>query len=180
MTCISAVVKDGKVYMGGDSGGVDTDGGTIALFNDKKVFIRKGYLIGYAGSYTFGKFLQHVFDLPDLPPGITSQESIEKFVNGVLMPSLRKQSKSMDLTTEELDFECLIGVKGHLFLVSNDWVALEPTSDFMSVGSGQYVAIGSLHTTQTWKDPVKRINASLTAAEQYCTSVLGPFTILSK
>lgn len=180
MTCIAAVVKDGVVYMGGDTGGVDTDGGTIALFKDKKVFIRKGYLIGYAGSYTFGKLLQHVFDLPDIPPGLVSSDSIEKFVNGVLMPSLRKQSKSMDLSTEELDFECLFGIKGHLYLVSNDWVALEPDSGFLSVGSGQQVAIGSLYTTQTWKDPVKRINAALTASEEYCTSVLGPFTILSK
>jgi hypothetical protein len=54
MTCIAAIVKDGVVHMGGDSGGVDTEGGAIALFNDKKVFVRKGYLIGYSGSYIYG------------------------------------------------------------------------------------------------------------------------------
>lgn len=180
MTCIAAIVKDGVVHMGGDSGGIDTDGGAIAVFNDKKVFVRKGYLIGYSGSYAFGKLLQHTFDLPDIPNGLSSAESIEKFMNGIVMPSLRKQSKAIDLSTDELDFDCLFGVRGHLFLVSNEFTALEPSQGFLSVGSAEHLALGSLHTTQTWKDPIKRINAALLAAAEYSTAVLPPFTIISK
>lgn len=180
MTCISAIVKDGVVHMGGDSGGIDTDGGAIAVFNDKKVFVKKGYLIGYSGSYTYGKMLQHVFDLPDIPNGISSPESIEKFMNGIVMPSLRKQSKTMDLSAEELEFDCLFGVKGHLFLVSNDFAALEPSQGFLAVGSAEHLALGSLFTTQTWKDPIKRINTALATAAEYSTAVLPPFTIISK
>ena len=180
MTCIAAIVKDGIVHMGGDSGGVDTEGGAIALVNDKKVFVRKGYLIGYSGSYIYGKMLQHVFDLPDIPNGLSSSDSIEKFMNGVVMPSLRKQSKAMDLSSDELDFDCLFGVRGHLYLVSNEFTALEPTQGFLAVGSAEHLALGSLHTTQTWKDPIKRINAALAAAAEYSTAVLPPFTIISK
>jgi len=180
MTCIVAVAKNGVVHMGGDTGGVDTDSGLLFTYKDPKVFIRKGYLIGYAGSYSFGKMLQHTLDLPDIPHGVNSPESVEKFVNGVVMPSLRKQAKALDLSNDESDFDCLFGIKGHIFEVFNDWFALEPTNSFASVGSGSHIAFGSLYTTETWKDPVQRINVALRAAAEYSTSVSGPFTILSK
>ena len=40
-------------------------------------------------------------------------------MNGVVMPSLRKQSKDLDLDKDELDFDCIFGINGHLFEVSN-------------------------------------------------------------
>ena len=67
-----------------------------------------------------------------------------------------------------------------MYLVSNDFAALEPSQGFLAVGSAEHLELGSLYTTQTWKDPIKRINAALAAAAEYSTAVLPPFTIISK
>ena len=180
MTCVVAIAKDGVVYMGADSGGSDEESDIIANFKDKKVFVRNGYVIGYSGSYRFGKLLEHVFELPQIPTSAISDIKLDKFVNGILMPSLREQSKKLDLDKDELDFDCLIGIKGHIFEVSNGWFALEPVDNYLSCGSGTKFALGSLHTTQGWKDPVKRINVALSAAAQYAMTVAEPFTIVSR
>jgi hypothetical protein len=180
MTCIVAIAKDGIVHMGADSGGSDEDNGTIFNYITPKVFIRSGYVIGYAGSYRFGKLLEHVFELPAIPNRATTSESLDKFVNGTLMPSLRKQSKELDLSSDELDFDCIFGINGHIFEVANDWFALEPTLQYFSAGSGMKYAIGSLHTTQGWKDPVKRINVALDAAAEFSMTVARPFSIVSR
>ena len=178
MTCVVAITKDNKVYMGADSGGSDEESGIIFNFKDQKVFRRGGYLIGYAGSYRFGKMLQYSFDLPPAPQNFKTSEQLDKFLNGVVMPSLRKQSKELDLDKDELDFDCIFGINGHLFEVSNGWFALEPVMPFLAVGSGTKYAMGSLHTTQPWKDPIQRINVALNAAAEYSMSVAAPFTII--
>jgi ATP-dependent protease HslVU (ClpYQ) peptidase subunit len=180
MTCIVAIAKDGVVYMGADSGGSDEENGTIFTYLSPKVFSRNGYLIGYAGSYRFGKLLEYVFELPVIPSKANTPEALDKFVNGTLMPSLRKQSKELDLNADELDFDCIFGINGHLFEVCNDWFALEPSIPYLSTGSGMKYALGSLHTTQGWKDPVKRINAALQSAAEYSMTVSAPFNILSR
>jgi ATP-dependent protease HslVU (ClpYQ) peptidase subunit len=180
MTCLVDIAKDGVVHMGADSGGSDEEDGIIFNYVMPKIFIRNGYLIGYAGSYRFGKLLEHVFDLPSIPQGANSSESLDRFVNGTLMSSLRKQSKDLDLTSDELEFDCIFGIKGHIFEVCNDWFGLEPSSSFIAAGSGTKYALGSLHTTQGWKDPIKRINVALDAAAEYSMSVAAPFHTLSK
>lgn len=178
MTCVVAVVKDDKIYMGADSGGSDEESGIILNFKAPKVFVRDKYIMGYAGSYRFGKLLQHVFELPPVPSNLKSSEQLDKFMNAVVMPSLRKQSKELELDKDELDFDAIIGVNGKIFEICNDWFALEPTIPFLATGSGVKYALGSLHTTQPWKDPVQRINVALNAAAEYSMSVAGPFTII--
>jgi ATP-dependent protease HslVU (ClpYQ) peptidase subunit len=180
MTCLVAIAKDGVVHMGADSGGSDEEDGIIINYVSPKVFVRSGYLIGYAGSYRFGKLLEYVFDLPAIPNNANSSESLDRFINGTLMSSLRKQAKELDLSQDELDFDCLFGIKGHIFEICNDWFALEPAMPYLAAGSGTKYALGSLHTTQGWKDPAKRINVALAAAAEYSMSVAAPFHILSK
>ena len=178
MTCIVAITKDNKVYMGGDSGGSDEDSGLILNFKAPKVFKRNEYIIGYAGSYRFGKLLEHSFVLPTVPSNVKTSEQLDAFMNSVFITSIRKQSKELELDKEELEFDVLVGIRGHLFEIGNDWYALEPTISFLTAGSGTKYALGSHYTTQTWKDPVQRINMALNAAAEYSMDVSGPFNII--
>jgi len=75
MTCISAIAHNGKVYMGGDAAAVD-DGNLVSTRKEPKVFIRNNYLIGYAGSFRFGKVVEHVF-IPPKP----QTDNLDKFLN---------------------------------------------------------------------------------------------------
>ena len=81
---------------------------------------------------------------------------------------------------DELDFDCIFGINGHIFEVSNGWFALEPQMPFLATGSGMKYAMGSLYTTQPWKDPIQRINVALSSAAEYAMTVSAPFTILEK
>lgn len=179
MTCIVAIAKDGKVWMGADSGGSDEESDVIMSYAVPKVFIKHGYIIGYSGSFRFGKLLQHIFDLPPVPNNVNTAEKLDEFMNRVLMQSLKKQAKDLDLDKEEMDFDALIGVKGHIFEISNDWCAIESSLPYNVTGSGLKFALGSLHTTQTWKEPQKRIGVALSAAAEFAMSVAPPFNIVS-
>jgi len=179
MTCIVAVAKDGKVYMGGDAAGSDEESGLIAPYIMPKVFVRNGYVIGYAGSFRFGKLLQYILTLPAIPKEAKTSEKLDEFMNKVLMQSLKKQAKELELDKEELDFDALVGVNGHIFEISSDWCAIEASMTYNVAGSGTKYALGSLHTTQTWKDPIKRINVALAATAEFNMAVGPPFFIVS-
>lgn len=180
MTCIVAIQKDGKVFMGGDTAGSDDESGMIATYRTPKVFKRGEYLIGYAGSFRFGKLMQYTLDLPPVPKDCTTPEKLDEFMNKILMNSLKKQCKDLDLEKDEMDFDGLIGLRGHIFEISNDWCALECAQDWNAIGSGTKYAWGSLFTTESWKDPKKRIQMALSAAAEYSMSVAPPFTIISE
>jgi hypothetical protein len=49
---------------------------------------------------------------------------------------------------------------------------------YMAEGSGQQVALGSLHSTTQVKTPRKRVRMALEASAKFIMSVRGPFTII--
>jgi hypothetical protein len=72
----------------------------------------------------------------------------------------------------------LVGVRGRLFEIDDDYHAREMLEQYDAVGSGVSVALGSLYST-TGQDPETRIRVALEAAEQFVTSVRAPFHILT-
>lgn len=180
MTCIAAVAKDGKVYIGGDSAMTDEGAGIVSRMHLPKVFIKGEYIVGYAGSARFGKLMQHVFTYPDVPARIKTSEQLDAFLNGIVVTSFRKQAQELSLEKEEKeDFQVLVGLRGHLFEFDGDWAMFELSKNYNAVGSGAGVALGSLYTTETWKDPNKRIRVALEASSLYTPFVGEPFDILS-
>lgn len=180
MTCIVAVAKDGKVYMGGDSAMTDEGAGIVSRMHLPKVFIKGEFIVGYAGNARFGKILQHSFTYPRPPANVKTSEQLDAFMNGVVITEFRKQAQEMSLEKEEKeDFQVLIGLRGHLFEFNEDWAVFEVGRNYNSVGSGAAVALGSLYTTETWKDPNKRIRVALEASSLYTPYVGEPFDILS-
>lgn len=179
MTCIVAIKKDGRVHMGADSAGSDEESGIIFPYIIPKVFERNGYLIGYAGSFKIGKVLQYIVNFPDIPPKMNTHEKLDEFLNGIVMPNIGKQVKELEIDKEDMDFDLILAINGHIFEISNSWDALEASLDFLAIGSGTKYALGSLYTTQTWKDPIRRINVALQAASEYSMSVAPPFNIIS-
>src|SRR5210317_543364 len=74
MTCVVGYCKDGKVYLGGDSAGVeDTD---IVVRKDSKVFKNKKFAMGICGSFRMGDILRYRFVPPSVPKGMC----IEKYM----------------------------------------------------------------------------------------------------
>jgi ATP-dependent protease HslVU (ClpYQ) peptidase subunit len=175
MTCIVGIAHNGIVYMGGDAAAADEDSSLVSSRKEPKVFIKNGYLIGYSGSFRFGKVLQHTFNPPKL-----SDNNIDKFLNTTFVNSLREccELNKIDPGSEEDSSEMIIGVAGRVFEFCNDWHFGEDINDFNAIGSGTKFALGSLYSTRRLRSPNARIQLALESAERFSASVRGPFTIL--
>ena len=171
MTCIVGIAKDDVVYIGGDRAA--SDGHTVLSLTRPKVKRCGDYLIGFAGSLGIGE-LAHYIDLP--PIG----KNIEKTLRTTFIKSLKSAIEEFGNAshTDDNVTDWLIGVQGRLFEISSeDWSVCEFSES--AIGSGNNIALGSLHTTRTWKDQEKRIRYSLQAAVDISPSCSGPIDILS-
>lgn len=175
MTCIVAVSYQGKVVMGGDSAAADEHNNFISLRKEPKVFTKGPYIFGYAGSFRFGKVVEHTF-VPPRP----NLDNLDKFFNTVFVDSLRKycEESKIDPSSEQDSAEMLVGINGRLFEFCNDWHFGEDSHDFNAIGSGSPFALGSLYSTGRIKSPHARIKIALEAAERFSPSVSSPFIIL--
>ena len=175
MTVIAGVVSGGKVWIGGDSAGVN-DRGDLQLRKDSKVFRFGQLLIGCSGSWRINQRIKYLSPT-SLEPPETSVNAHWYLCNCVL-PWLREFTK--DLPEEE--FELLIGFCGHLFHTYGARQVSEEIAGYEACGCGAQVSRGSLFTSSLSArmdmNPKWRIENALQAAERFCSGVRGPFNIL--
>jgi ATP-dependent protease HslVU (ClpYQ) peptidase subunit len=172
VTCIVGISHNNKVYIGGERG--SSDGSSILPLTRPKVKRCNDYLIGYAGSQGIGELL-HFIDLPPI-----NNKNIEKTLRTSFISSLKDAIEQYGNAShlEDNSTDWLVGVNGKLFEISSeDWHVAEFT--YSAIGSGGPIALGSLHTTQNWKDQEKRIRYALQAAVDISPTCLGPIDIYS-
>jgi ATP-dependent protease HslVU (ClpYQ) peptidase subunit len=73
----------------------------------------------------------------------------------------------------------LIGFRGHLFAVEKDFNVMELDDHLMAIGSGREYALGAMIALQDLP-PEKRIYKALGIAGHWCTSVRGPYHVISE
>ncbi len=170
MTCIVGIQHNGSVILSSDRGLSDDD--IITSMSAPKIRLNDSYLIGYADSVGTGQLL-HWITLPTPP-----KRNVEKFMRTTFVSSVRKQlnDSGVDLK-ENAHASFLIGVSGQLFFVdTTDWQVTE--CEYMAIGSGASIAMGSLYTTQSWKSPEKRAYTAVSAAIELSPSCMGPIDTL--
>ena len=156
MTCIVGIASEGVVYIGGDRGLSDSD--SILSMPRSKVVRNGEYLIGYAGSLGVGQLLQMI----DLPiPGRNPEMTLRTTFTKAYKNSLEEYGPAA--ITEENDTDFLIGVKGKLYEYSIADCSVAEV-EYSAVGSGSPIALGSLYTSNNYKDIHKRIKIALEAA----------------
>ena len=171
MTCIVGISHNGNVYIGGERGA--SDGSTILPLTTPKVRKNNDYLIGYAGSQGIGQ-IPFMISLP--PIGKNIEKTLRTEFVSTLKNSIDECGNASHLEDNTTDW--LIGVQGRLFEISSeDWSVCEFEST--AIGSGSNIAMGSLHTTRTWKDQEKRIRYALQAAVDISPTCLDPIDIYS-
>lgn len=171
MTCIVGIRHEDSVYLASDRGLSDDD--IITSMSAPKIRQNDKYLIGYADSPGTGQLL-HWITLPTPP-----KRNVEKFMRTTFITSVRKQliDSGVDLK-DGGHASFLIGVSGQLFFMdTTDWQVTE--CEYMSIGSGSSIAMGSLYTTSTWKSPEKRAYTAVSAAIELSPSCMGPIDTLS-
>lgn len=177
MTCIVGIAKDGKVYIGADS--CASNSHLKHRSERPKVFKNGDFIIGYTSSFRMGQLLEFEWS----PPARDEGNSDYQYLIKQAIPSIQKLFKDhrfgKEKDSEQQGGTFIVGYKGRVYYVQDDFSVIEPSDGFYSVGSGEEWALGSLYSTRDWEDPVKRIEMAISAAEYYCCTVSGPIVILS-
>lgn len=175
MTCIVGLVEpvSGSVFIGGDSAAV---AGWQMETAKSKVIRNPPFIAGYTTSFRMGQILQYHVRVP-YP---TDEEDIEEWAVIKFVPSLREAFKEHGFLkvkeSQEESGTFLMGIRGHLFAMHDDFQAL--CLPYSAVGSGATVALGSLFTTKdTDLCPLERVDIALRAAQAHNMGVREPFYI---
>jgi ATP-dependent protease HslVU (ClpYQ) peptidase subunit len=172
MTAIVGLVHSGSVYIGGDSAGVS--GMSLTVRADAKVFRKNRYLFGFTTSFRMGQLIRYSMKLPK-PTG-----NLDAFMSTAFIDALRDCLKTGGWASKENDREeggtFLVGVKGRLFAVYDDYQVAKSADGFAAVGCGDEIALGALFATaNAGLSPRRRVKRALAAAERFSAGVRGPF-----
>lgn len=184
MTCIVGIAIDGKVYIGGDSAGVDASGSyDLTVRADEKVFyIENRFVIGFTTSFRMGQLLRYAFKPPEKRHGQDLMHyMVTDFVNA-LRACLKESGWAVKKEEQEKAGTFLVGCEGRLFAVYDDYQVAEPVCGYEAIGCGFQVAKGAVFALknefQLDKDPESIVLRALCAAEAHNAGVRGPFHVL--
>jgi hypothetical protein len=175
MTCIAGFVEGDTVWMGADSAGVSNGDYGLTVRSDGKLFKNAAMLFGFTTSFRMGQLLRHALTIPDHDPRVP----IEKYMSTTFMNAVRDCLKSHGWARKQNESEVggtfLVGYRGRLFVIYDDYQVGEPADGIEAVGCGYHIAKGALFASQ--KKGRDRILTALRAAEAYSAGVRGPFHI---
>jgi ATP-dependent protease HslVU (ClpYQ) peptidase subunit len=177
MTCIVGFVEGASVWMGGDSAGtngwLDQD-----LYASPKVFRNGAMLIGSCGSARQAQLLRWSLDVPDHDP----RSDIEKYMVRSFIDAVRACFTSGGVRKKDSEVETslghfLVGYRGRLFVVYDDFQVRMPALPYAAVGCGDQIALGAMYASGHVTDPRERVEQALRASERFSAGVRGPFHI---
>jgi ATP-dependent protease HslVU (ClpYQ) peptidase subunit len=181
MTCIVGLIdkKTKTVYIGGDSAGVG--GFHIRSRKDPKVFIRGPFIMGFTSSFRMGQIL-----MADERFKVRVQRETEtdyEYMVSAFVPSIQdlfdKGGYLEEKNKTKTGGTFLVGYKGNLYCIEDDFQVAEHHDDFNACGCGEYYALGSLFSTKKTKlTPAERVYDALESAEYFSAGVRRPFNIL--
>jgi ATP-dependent protease HslVU (ClpYQ) peptidase subunit len=178
MTAVVGIVHDNAVWIGGDSAVTDSEDTSLVVCSNPKVFRVGSLVLGVAGARRASRILQYGWTPPKHTRGVRLDRYVAVVVADAIRRALLDHGHSEKLNNQErATFAALIGYRGHLFGMDEEFSVDESAHGFDAVGSGGRVALGVLYAT-TGQAPRRRIVAALRASEQFDAAVRGPFTIL--
>jgi hypothetical protein len=175
MTCIVGIVSDGKVLIGGDSAGVDGSRMTMSVRNDRKVFRNGEFVMGFTSSFRMGQLLAFSLSLPKPREDDDLFGFMVRDFIGATRSALKDGGFAKNNSGNETGGEFLVGFRGRLFRIFEDFQVAESISGYDACGCGDLIALGSLFSTSDIRDPQQRITVALQAAETFSAGVRGPF-----
>lgn len=174
MTCIVGVEHNGAVYIGGDSAGVA--GYSITVRSDQKVFRNGPFIMGFTSSFRMGQLLRYSFQAPKLPARDVDRFMVTEFIDSI-RNCLKDGGYMQSERGQEVGGTFLVGAAGKLYSVYSDFQVGRASDGYDSVGCGQDIALGSLHSS-VGNPPAERVRTALKAASHHSAGVTGPFTVL--
>jgi ATP-dependent protease HslVU (ClpYQ) peptidase subunit len=175
MTCIVGIEHAGGVTIGADAAG--SDGWSITSRADTKIFRNGPYLFGFCGSFRMGQLLHYSLIPPRVPAGDLERHMATDFVDAV-RECLQVGGYAQRKNEVEAGGTFLVATADTLFCIQSDYQVARQRMGFDAIGSGEEVALGSLHATADRNiTPKRRALMALQAATDLTAFVQGPFTV---
>lgn len=176
MTCIVGLEHEGKIYIGGDSAGVG--GLSLTIRADEKVFKNGNMLFGFTSSFRMGQLLRFKLQIPYHRPEVNDyQYMVTDFIDAVRY-CLKEGGYASVHSGEESGGTFLVGYKGKLYEINDDYQVGMPLDGYAAVGCGEDIAKGAMYAN-IGLEPEKRILNALGASENFSAGVRSPFHVLS-
>lgn len=176
MTCIVGYCDAGKVYIGGDSAGCSNY--DIRMMQNKKVFIKGDMIFGYTSSFRMGQLLQYSLNVPEHKSGKSDIDYLCSDFAKALTDCFKDNGFARISNNETQGGIFLLGYRGKLYRVENDYHISLRMDKFDACGCGEFYALGALKAIETVKmTAYQRIGKALQAAEYFSAAVRGPFVI---
>ncbi len=190
MTCIVGFLHKDTVYLAGDSAGTD-DNFSQQIRKDPKVFQNGPFIFGFTSSFRMGQILM---SSKFKPWKQKSDQSDYDYMITDFIDALREAFKEGGYLQkreegDEIGGTFLVGYKGQLYYVEDDFQVGEVYDPYLSVGCGSDLALGSLFTQTREleiKDPewdvddiINMLILSLDAASRYSAGCKPPYNIIS-
>jgi ATP-dependent protease HslVU (ClpYQ) peptidase subunit len=169
VTCVIGMVREGKVWLAGDSAASD---GTaqITSIMERKVFLWGAMAVGFAGAFRGAQVLRYA-----LKPMNAAPEAPMGWLVRTFIPRLKTAFERHEVVGEDLIPDLLVGIGGRLFEVSSDLEVIESRDGVAAIGSGAPYALGALAAIGRSNRPDTALACALSIAERYCPGVKGPF-----
>jgi hypothetical protein len=169
MTCIAGIEHGGRVWLGGDSA-VSSEDGVIVSQRTPKVWRTGPLVVGCCGNSSWEGIWRRI----SFPRAVT--RDVDAWVANELHAAVTGMIG--DDTIE--DSAALVGIGARLYYVEPDGNAWRAAGGYCAAGTGDAVALGSLHTTARRKLlPRYRLTLALQAAATHCTTVAPPFRFVN-
>lgn len=179
MTCIVALKVDGGVLMGADSAGVS--GWGLNVRKDPKIYEVGEFIFGFTSSFRMGQILGYKFNPPSHKENMTNFEYMVSLFVDELRTCLKEHGYSRNNNGEDQGGTFLVGYRGDIFCLQDDYQVAEIAHPYHAVGCGQDIALGSLWSTEYVEiSDTERVEMALQAAETFSAGVRGPFIIKFK
>lgn len=176
MTVVVGMADKGNVWIGADSQTSRSD--TACETRERKVFRRGELIFGVSGECTMRMVVLYADDFPEV-----GRMNAERYIATRFIPWLRSALKKQEVLTIDsavatTKTHLVVGVRGKLFLISQDLSAISPKSGYITSGCGYRYALGSLSET-AGLPPEQRVRRAVRAACLHDAHCGGPVRIVS-
>jgi len=179
-TCIVGLVHSSKVYIGGDSAGVNSWLLAIRKRFDPKVFKNGEMIFGFTTSFRMGQILRYSLTPPKPMEGQDDYEYLcTTFINEV-RKCLGTEGFKKTKDGVEYGGTFLLGYRGRLYQIESDFQVGRILNNYDACGCGEEYALGALKAMESIvpREPWKIVVKALQAAEEFSAGVSAPFKVI--
>jgi hypothetical protein len=180
MTCIVGQVdqKRGRVFVGGDCAGTGETNQQVLLV-DPKVFRVDDFLFGCVGDIRMMQLLHYSLELPPCPETVDLARYLSTDFITAVRTCFRDGGYAKKKDEREHGGTFLVGARGRLFCVEDNYQVWETQNGYHAIGSGDDLALGVLYASQQIEAllPEQRIRLALEAAAFHNATVRPPFLL---